>query len=143
MNNTATKVVCFVLLPVLFIRFERLSTWKTMHLCFQLELTELILLHLYFYIHLWSRDTVLQNRHLDSVLSNHLSIKVQEENNTLQSMDMIRPLQYQQKEKKWSKHDLGEQIEKTFFCLFCSHIISIPLYKTKMRFRYKAWAMGS
>lgn len=61
----------------------------------------------------------MQNRHLDSVLSNHLSIKVQEENNTLQSMDMIRPLQYQQKKinkhKPRSKHDLGEQIAKKIF----------------------------
>lgn len=32
---------------------------------------------------------------------------------------------------------------KTLFPLFCPRIISIPLHKTKMRFRYKAGAVGA
>lgn len=32
---------------------------------------------------------------------------------------------------------------RTLFPLFCPHIISIPLHKPKMRFRYKARAVGA
>lgn len=116
-------VFFFFLASVPFRRFAQESTWKTTHLCSQLLLITPMLLHSFV---LRSQRTVLQNNELDLVTSNPLPIKPTEQNNTSQSLSIVRPLQCHLQKKKWHPN---EGLKRR--CFPCFAPISFPFPSTK------------